>query len=157
MGASVGIGTTLGGNGSLGRVTLYGGAHLAPGTATPGALRLNGDLDLTSGLTAFDEIILGSGLLDRRNGTGPVLINVTDAGGLALGQPFTVIDWTAASGDVTLADFQVGPGPVQGNLAVIGGTLQFTVTQIPEPGGLALLLTAGLLLTTRRRRTVGTC
>jgi autotransporter-associated beta strand protein len=152
-------GATLGGNGALGRAIIQPGAHLAPGTEIPGTLQVNGGLTLNSGalldfdlgLTRFDQIILGSGMLDRHFQTDPVVINISNAGGLAIGQSYTLIDWNAGDADVTLGDFQLRPGSIQGDLAFVDKSLQFTVTQIPEPGALPLLMMAGLLLTTRSR------
>ncbi|MGB8166778.1 MAG: autotransporter-associated beta strand repeat-containing protein, partial [Chthoniobacteraceae bacterium] len=137
---TVKIGGTLGGNGSVGFSSIAAGGHVAPGTDTPGSLLFNSNLNLNPGsvldfdlgLSAFDQIILGHGTVVKNAGAA-VVVNLADAGGLAPGQTYTLIDWTAANAStVTAANFQLGSSPVGGTFAIVGKTLQLTT--VPEPG-----------------------
>ena len=165
-------GGTLGGNGSASYTTLYSGGHLAPGTATPGSFLFNNDLNLSSGAildfdlgpTLFDKIILGHGTLTKNDSGspvgGPVLVSVFNAGGLAAGQTYTLIDWTTANAStITATDFQLTNSLIGGNLFIVGKTLQLTTTSAPEPGSLALLAGGAMFLVVgKRRRALGkTC
>lgn len=152
---------TLSGNGSVGNTVVRAGSRVEPGTDVPGILHFNGDIRTTAGAlfefdlgpTIFDEIILHSGKFERIAGTGPLLIDIDDAGGLATGQTYTLFDWTTATPPtLTAADFALSGTPVDGTFQIVGTTLQFKVTQVPEPGSLALLAVAALPFMTRRRR-----
>ncbi len=154
-------GATLGGNGSAGYTTLNPGGHFAPGTDTPGSFLFNSNFNLTPGavldfdlgLTLFDKIILRHGTLTKQDGSGPVLVNIFDAGGLAPGQTYTLIDWTAANESIiTAADFQIANSPVGGSFSVAGKTLQLTTPNIPEPTSIPLLIVGAWSLFAGRRR-----
>lgn len=151
-------GAFLGGNGSVGATTLFAGGTLAPGLAdAPGSLQVNGNLAMRaqSGLRfdlgpgAFDEIVLKLGSLHRSGAAGPLFIEVFDAGGLAAGQTYTLIDWTGGSSMLSAADFQV-VGYLGGSVAVVGSTLQYTAA-VPEPTA-GVLLAAGAVLAGFGRR-----
>lgn len=158
-GVGVRIGGTLSGNGSVRSCTVSTGGHLAPGTEAPATFRIDNFLSLAAGsildfdlgLSVFDKIILGGGSIEKR-GSSPVQVNIADAGGLAPGQTFTLLDWTSASGSVSASNFQLGSGPVMGEFSVVGKTLRFTVAAVPEPGSLALVGIGALLLSVHRRR-----
>ena len=58
----------------------------------------------------------------------PVVVNITNAGGLAAGQTYKLIDWGTTNADgVTASAFQLGSSPVNGTFSVTAsGTLLFT-------------------------------
>ncbi len=155
---TVGAGATLGGNGSIGGLALIeAGAHLAPGIS-PGTLTFNGGLTLQDGAILDFELGTASDLVDITGGTftgagtGGVTLNLSDAGGVAIGTTYVLIDWSGATGDVgvELDDFVLGPGSLRGDLQLTPTTLQFT--HVPEPGSLILFALGGLALLMRGRR-----
>jgi hypothetical protein len=156
-------GGILGGSGSVNYVNLQSGGELAPGGATPGQFFVNGQLLLTGGdslnfrlgPSASDEIVMASGRVNMDlSGTGLVAVDISNAGGLAAGQTYTLLDWSAgAENNITPSDFQLSNGPVEGNFAVVNNTLQLDVTAVvPEPGSATLLAISGLFLLGTRYR-----
>lgn len=153
-------GAALTGNGSHGGIFLSQGANFSPGTDTPGIFTLASYLELAGGsvlnfdlgLTSSDEVILNHGLVERASGGGssPMLVNISDAGGLAPGQTYTLFDWSN-SGSVTIhpADLQLTSSPVPGTFSISNNKLQFTT--VPEPS-CALLLGAGVGLCVLKRK-----
>jgi hypothetical protein len=154
-------GGILGGTGSVGFVTLQLGGHVAPGGATPGSLfvntRLNltagADLDFRLGTSVSDEIVMDAGFVGITNNSSPVLVNISDAGGLAPGQVYPLINWSNANeSGLTTSEFQVASGPVGGTFSIVNNTLELTTTGVPEPSSLALLMGPACLLVNLRRR-----
>jgi fibronectin-binding autotransporter adhesin len=156
-------GGVLGGSGSVNYANLQSGAGLAPGGATPGQFFVNGQLLLIGGdflnfrlgPSASDEIVMASGRVNMDlSGTGLVAVDISNAGGLAAGQTYTLLDWSAgAENNITPSDFQLSNGPVQGNFAVVNNSLQLDVTAVvPEPGSATLLAISGLFLLGTRYR-----
>lgn len=154
--ADVGSGGVLRGVGSAGLADFAPGATLAPGISGSGSIIFNGDLLLTRGCildfdlgaSSSDSIIVdygpgGSGIDLMGSGTSPVLVDITNAGGLAPGQTYTLMDWAGESADITGTDFQIENSPVQGTFSVSNDELQFQT--VPEPS-VALLLPALALL-----------
>jgi autotransporter-associated beta strand protein len=159
-------GAVLTGTGSCGNTTLYSGASLDPGTETPGKLTLNsslylsGDslLDFDLGLTLSDLIVITHGCAERWSGSpgsSPVIVNITDSGGLAPGQTYTLLQWADSSPyAVSGTSFQLGQSPVGGTFEVANNALQFTTTApVPEPSAIGFLFAGiGLLSAMARQR-----
>ena len=108
-------------------------------------------LEFDLGMVAADRIVF-TGVnpsLPSLTGTSAV-VNINDAGGLAPGQRYTLIDWTAGgAATMSAANFQLGSSPVDGQFEMVGRTLQFVT--VPEPSA-AVLAVAGLCCVLSRRR-----
>jgi autotransporter-associated beta strand protein len=124
---------SLSGIGSVGSASVAAGGHLSPGGQEIGVLVLNGDLvvggganlDFALGSANADKIVL-SALYKGQNGT--ININILDAGGMAPGQTYTLLDWSKSplSTTIKVSDFQVVTCPLPGALSIVNNTLQFT-------------------------------
>lgn len=145
----VGSSGTLAGTGSLSSVTVNPGGHLAPGDA-PGQLTLAGTLSLLTGSWLDFQLDTPPHSDMVLMPTGPLVLNgqqfsdftFTPLAGFAPGE-YTLIDAGSISGSL-------GPnisGTIDGHsatLAVQGSDLIITV--VPEPGTIALLPAAVLLM-----------
>ncbi len=161
-------GATLGGAGRVGGATqVRRGASVAPGSTgagTTGDITLAGGLELLDGSvllldlgTADSDSLLVTGGTFTGAGTGGVSVRVSDAGGLAPGQSYTLIDWTGATATgVEAQDFvlmtDASSEDVSGTFSIEGSTLRLSTTPVPEPGVIGLLLPGLALLARRRRR-----
>jgi autotransporter-associated beta strand protein len=172
-GYTVASGNALAGGGKvLGNVTVASGGHLTPkvnfANDTSTIQSVTGTLTLTNNLTFNDGSILDLDLgsnssLISLTGTavtltgattdGSIILNVADAGGLAVGTTYTLIQWqsdTVLSG-FDLTDFTLKG--VDGTLLIANNSLELVVTAVPEPTTWALLFSAvAVLLMGRRRR-----
>lgn len=150
---TVNSGGTLGGNGTVGAITLSGGI-VGPGTS-PGTLTAE-SLYWEGGLIVFE---LGP------TPSASDLLNVTgDLNGLGTTYGFEFVNagWVEGSTynllnffstNIAIGDFfYTNGGGFAGDFAYNGNTLQFTVTAVPEPSTWALLLAATGLLANRIRR-----
>ena len=132
---SVKTNATLGGTGAVsGLVTVASGGILTPGAGTNGTLTLNGGLTLNTGVAlnyalgaTTGKLRITGGTFTGTTGTGGVSVTLSNAAGLVVNQPYTLIDWTGATASgVDLADFVVTGGPTSPSpvLSIVGSTLQ---------------------------------
>ncbi len=143
---------TLGGNGTMGAITLAGGT-LAPGnpsgTLTSGTLYWEGgnirfDLGPAPDLLALNGALNGLALP-----SGPYTFDFVNAG-WAAGTTYNLI--TFYSTDISIGSFNFSNGGgFGGDFAYNGNTLQFTVNTVPEPSTWVLLLAGGMLAAVRLR------
>lgn len=161
-------GATLGGSGTLGGlVTTAGvGSVLSPGNS-PGSLILNGGLDASAGATfnmevgtpATDVIVIG-GNFTGSTAAGGLLWNLSDAGGLLPGTPYSLLTFAASTG-LDYSDLAVGtlgagmtldPAFGTGGFLINSDSLQVQFAGVPEPTTTVTLLAGlGFLLGRRRR------
>jgi fibronectin-binding autotransporter adhesin len=157
MPVTVDSGATLAGTGSAGFTQMLTGSTLSPGTLeTPGTFTFNSTLTLNSnivlefhlGTLAADKIVVNHGnFVAGAN----ISVNIFNAGGLAPGQSYTLIDWSeAAAPGLSIENFVLNSTPVNGNLSLVGDTLQFTA--VPEPSVSGLLAFTAMAVQVRRRR-----
>lgn len=162
-------GATLGGDGSIAGtvITLGPTAVLSPGNSvgdlTLGAANLSAGATLkfelgpatTPGVT-YDQLVI-SGTLFGSTASGGLKLEITNAGGLQLGIPYTLITFASAT-DLDYADLDpvLLPAPLDpsfgnGGFLITGTELQVQFL-IPEPGSFLLVL-CGLspVLLLRRR------
>lgn len=162
-------GATLGGDGSIAGtvITLGPTAVLSPGNSvgdlTLGAANLSAGATLkfelgpatTPGMT-YDQLVI-SGTLFGSTASGGLKLEITNAGGLQLGIPYTLITFASAT-DLDYADLDpvLLPAPLDpsfgnGGFLITGTELQVQFL-IPEPGSFLLVL-CGLspVLLLRRR------
>lgn len=174
---------TLGGSGSIttagnAGVTLNAGAHLSPGGAlSPGALTMDlgsGSLNLSAALAATnsqalqftlngigssDEIILSNAASLLNIGTGSLEFDdfaFTTGGGFGAGV-YTLFDTSNSIVGSLGANLTGTIGGFNGTLSLANGgqDIVLTVSAIPEPGTVALLVAGlGLIAFIRRHRRV---
>lgn len=163
----VGANGTLAGAGTLsGLVTTTATTSvIAPGNS-PGTLTLSGGLDASAGTTFNFELGTTSDLILTTTFTGSLaanglVFNFADAGGLAAGIAYTLIDYTSAV-NLDYNDFfaNLAPGwELDASFGTNGflidttnSRLQVQFSAIPEPStGLLILTGVGLALALRRR------
>ena len=137
MSVSVSSGGILAGTGYAGYTFVSSGGHIAPGDSGPGTLSIgsalivsNGTvLDFDLGTTAADKLVLlNNHFFQQQSPNAVIVINIADAGGLAPGQTYDLIDWgTTPTTGITASTFQLGSSPVSGTFNVTSaGVLQFT-------------------------------
>lgn len=145
----VNSGGTLGGTGTMGRVTMYSGGHVAPGAAASvGKLTVRTSMTLNSGAkldfdldspAASDEILFTSGTL-MLNGQQFSDFNFNALSNFGLGT-YTLIDATTVTGSLGATK----SGSINGlwsTLSVNTSTGNLILTVVPEPSTLALLFAA---------------
>lgn len=165
---------TLSGNGTVGgSVTTAGsGSILSPGDGI-GTLTLAGGLDTSSGATLDFALgtasdLLSVGVLTGSSAANGLSFNFSNSGGFAAGVPYTLIDYSSASGldysDLFAASIPSGYvlDSTFGNSGFLidnGATnLQVQFSAVPEPSAGAFLFAgAGLFVALRSRRRVGFC
>lgn len=143
-------------------LTVENGGILAPGTAaTVGTLTLAGGDGTSAGLvfegaatvlfrlgSTQDKIELtGAGMAgSATGGAGSIVFQFTDNGGLVDGQAYDLISFTGTSPAISLDAFASN---WNGIFQYSGNTLQFVynAANIPEPAGLALILSSALAVT----------
>jgi autotransporter-associated beta strand protein len=140
-------GGTLGGTGTMGRVTVNAGGHIAPGIGTSiGALTLGANLTLNSGAKldldlsspVSDRVLLSGGL--TLNGQQFSDFNFNPLAGFVQGT-YTLIDAASVSGSLGTNT----SGAIDGlwsTLSVSTSTGNLILTVVPEPSTLALLFAA---------------
>ncbi|MFN0125056.1 MAG: discoidin domain-containing protein [Verrucomicrobiales bacterium] len=145
-GVMVNPGGTLGGSGAIGNggtsalVTVHAGGTIAPGS-NAGTLTLRDGLTLKDGAKLACELGTAGDLLKVTGGTftgsgqGGVRVSVADAGGLAVGNTYDLIDWTGAElTGVEVDDFITEPaGQFTGTFQISGSKLQITITSKTPP------------------------
>jgi hypothetical protein len=154
---------TLAGTGSIRFVEIQAGGKLAPGIdASPGTLTITDGLamqnqailDFDLGIASSDKILFsrenrGSGVplaSDR------VIVNVADAGGLAEGQSYVLMDWNlGVPSTFTANNFTLGSGSFPGTFSIRDKQLLFHA--IPEPSSVVFTSLGAVLFGARRRRT----
>jgi autotransporter-associated beta strand protein len=155
-------GATFGGTGSVGTLYVFTGSHFAPGGEYGDVMNVNGylqlaggsNIDFALGVTSSDQIQLADSPWNRFSGAPDtsILVNISDAGGLNIGQSYTLIDGSsAAATDLDASDFYLNSSPIDGTFSVVNNSLVFTT--VPEPSSLLFAL-AGLcpfLLLLRKR------
>ncbi len=133
-------GGTLTGGSELDRIDVSEGGWLAPGAEdAPGLfwvsykLRLiyGCTLALRLGTTAADSLVAGPYAYFEvfpYVQSPAIYVAIADAGGLAPGQTYTLLDWSSATSyeQPTAASFRLASGPVGGTLAIVNKTLQLT-------------------------------
>jgi len=161
---------TLGGSGSvLGTVTTAGtGSVVAPGNS-PRTLTL-GPLNASSGSTfnfelgTSSDLITINGLFTGSTAANGLVFNFSDSGGLAAGNPYTLISFASASG-LDYTDFFANTLPLSfildttfgtGGYQINANNLQVQFAVIPEPTtsamlGLGLLSLIGLRRMSNRK------
>ncbi|MEO5735632.1 MAG: S8 family serine peptidase [Rubrivivax sp.] len=144
----------LGGNATVaGNLTNLAGI-VSPGEGGVGMLTVNGSfLQLAGGLLAMD---IQGGLSDLLVVGGPASfagrVGVTFAGGFSSAGLFTLVSATAYSGQFALEVSGLDSGYVA-NLLYTGAGVQLSVTAVPEPQTVALLLAGlGVIGAMARRR-----
>jgi hypothetical protein len=161
FGVTVMNGARFAGIGSAGQTFLETGATLAPGTTNPGNLTFNGSLELGAGsfldfrlgLSSSDELMVDQGSVDEWSGepNGPILINISDVGGLAANQVYTLIDWSnGGSATISASDFELESSPIGGNFSIGEDHLIFTT--VPEPSSVLSLGAIAMLCLFGRRK-----
>ncbi|GMU23075.1 MAG: hypothetical protein AMXMBFR13_31580 [Phycisphaerae bacterium] len=136
---AVNAGATLAGSGSVGGVTVVAAAGtIAPGTIaqTAAVLTLNNGLILNNNAvlsldlgTVHDQVKISSGTYNQDSN---VVVNVSDAGGLAPGQAYTIINFLgAAPVGVDVADFDLGVTAIAGSFEVTASEVRFRTLSAP--------------------------
>jgi hypothetical protein len=154
----------LAGNGIIdGSITLGSMAVLAPGSS-PGQLDILGDFtwavggilefDLGSGATDSDFLFVGGDFLKSSSGDWAfAFVN----NGMVAGNTYDLISFGGMT-DFIANDFSyTNVGGFEGQFALSGNTLQFTLTAIPEPSsaGLVMLVAFGFAMLRQRRNDIG--
>jgi autotransporter-associated beta strand protein len=148
---------SLAGNGRIGgNVTLESGAILAAGLS-PGELKIDGNLSLTSGSRFVFELGPSSDLVTiggtlAFSGGGTALFDISDAG-LVAGGDYTLLSFLDQSG-LTLAHLAFGttPSNFSGTFSITNNAVTLHVATVPEPSTASLAVVAGLGLLVHRRR-----
>ena len=178
VGHTVGAGKILSGGGTvLGNIVVASGGSIAPaisyldaasathfetGTLTLGSSTVASNLTLNDGSALSFRLGTNSDLLTLANGAstltgsnsaGGITLDFFDAGGVAVGNTYTLMQW--ASGD-TLTNFDTTRftlNGMAGSLAIANNALTFTVSAVPEPSavGLGLFGLFSLACVVRRR------
>lgn len=153
--ATISIGATLGGSGSLQEIILESGGTLAPGNSI-GTLTTEFLTWAAGGVLLYD---LGDGVSDLVEihgelmmlGAGNFDFTFVDAG-WQIGQTYTLLNFDTSTG-FTVDDFGfTNLGGFDGNFALDLNSLSFTLTAIPEPGVMHLvLISAGIFFALRIR------
>jgi|GEM_PF-1151062 len=154
---TVDAGGTLGGEGTLGGVTLKAGGTIALD-------QLSGDLQTTSLIWNPDSVIqfhlgadalsveqlLVSGAFSKGSGSGSFTLELVDLG-VTPGTTYELIHF--GSTDLTAADFSflTASATLQGTFSVDADSVNFYAA-VPEPSATALLLTSVVCLGLRRHR-----
>jgi fibronectin-binding autotransporter adhesin len=133
---TINYGGTLAGTGIVGFASL-GNAHIAPGDGGPGTLTVTSGLllsdgtvfDFDLGTQAADKLVLSNAHILQFQGLKPTMVvNIANAGGLAPGQTYDLIDWgSTPTYGITASTFQLGTSPLGGTFNLTAaGVLQFT-------------------------------
>lgn len=156
---------TLAGTGAVGTlgtgaVTLNAGGAIAPGNGGIGTLTAAGDVTwMSGGVMTFDlssadatsDMLQAGGVFDLAGGA-----NFTfDFAGGSVGQTYTLVFFGTAGSGLTSGS-QFTANGLEGNFTLDTNSLSFTVTAVPEPGTVALVV-MGLgcvMLIARRKRHV---
>lgn len=163
---------SLGGTGTTtSSVTLNGGGSIAPGdintatlastigTLTLGALTWNSDnthagiyVDLGANNASSDHLMI-TGAFEQGSGTD-FLFNISDEG-LSIGITYTLVEFGSTTfGDASSfgLDTETINLGIDGNFALNGNSLEFTVTSIPEPSATVLLMSLALAVVLGKTR-----
>jgi autotransporter-associated beta strand protein len=154
---------TLAGTGTVGTlgtgaVTLNSGGTITPGTGSLGTLTTAGDLTwMSGGAMNFDlSTVDNTSALLQVNGTfdlaGGSNFTFNFTGG-QVGQTYLLVFYNTAGSGLTSGS-QFAANGLGGDFTLDSGTLTFTVTSVPEPGTVVLMVMGlgGMMLIMRRGR-----
>jgi autotransporter-associated beta strand protein len=160
-------GAWLGGNGTTGAIEIHPGGKLAPGTsigtlktssAGNGYFLWNGETDGTAQMqfelsttdNTSDMLDLGSDAFLK--GTGTTFTFDFLGGGMA-GETYTLVTFGSTTfTDASDFSYTGLGGGYAGDFVLNSGSLQFTVSAVPEPASIGVLGLGAALLVRRRRR-----